>query len=385
MRILTVSHFYENHGGGIERVAAQLCRQFSENGHHAVWAASAVDPAPADVDALPLRCTDPLEARMGLPMPIPGARAMRDLWRAIHDCDAVIVHDALYLTSMLAMLLGKLRGKPVVLIQHIAGIDFANPVMRGLMRLANCLVTRPMLHAADRLVFISDSVRRDLLGEPAQRNFLLLFNGVDTTIFHARDASARRAVRAAFGLPVETRIALFVGRFVTKKGMAVLEALARRRPDLHFALAGGGPVHPETWNLLNIHVLGPQPQEKIAELYAASDLLLLPSVGEGFPLVIQEAMACGLPVVCGESSAQADPAAAQWLQGVTIDLSDPERSAARCSAAIDGLLDNPPDRAAMARYATKTYSWPAMACDVLQTLSRLAEPLHCAAGRYQPG
>jgi glycosyltransferase involved in cell wall biosynthesis len=384
VRILTVSHFYENHGGGIERVAAQLCRQFSKSGHHAVWAASAADPAPTDVNALPLRCTDPLEARMGLPMPIPRARAIRALGRAIRDCDVVIVHDALYLTSVLGMFLGKLHGKPIVLVQHIASIEFANAVMRGLMRLANCLVTKPMLHAADRLVFISDSVRRDLLGESAHGNFLLLFNGVDTKIFRSRDASTRCAVRAAFGLPIESRIALFVGRFVEKKGLAVLKALARRRPDLHFALVGGGPVRPEMWGLSNIHVLGPQPQEKIAELYAAPDLLLLPSVGEGFPLVIQEAMASGLPVVCGESSSHADPAAAQWLRGVAIDLSDPEGSAARCSAAIDGLFADPPDRAAMARYAEETYNWPAMARGILRTLSRL-EPVDCAAGRYQPG
>jgi glycosyltransferase involved in cell wall biosynthesis len=257
--------------------------------------------------------------------------------------------------------------------------------MRNLMRLANLVVTCPMLYAADRLVFISDRVRRDLLGEPARREFMLLFNGVDKAIFHPRSASARDLVRATSGLPVGARIAIFVGRFVAKKGMTVLEALARRRPDLHFVLVGAGPVCPEKWGLPNVHVLGPRSQQKIAELYAASDLLLLPSVGEGYPLVVQEAMASGLPVVCGECCVRADPVAERWLRGVQIDLTNPEQSAVRCSAAINSLFDGPPDCAEMASYATRTYSWPAMARAIVQSLSRHTNPVHYAAGRYQPG
>ena len=44
----------------------------------------------------------------------------------------------------------------------------------------------------------------------------------------------------------------------------------------------------------------------LAELYRASDVFVLPSQGEGFPLVVQEALACGLPVVCGDESTGAD-------------------------------------------------------------------------------
>jgi starch synthase len=385
LRLLTVSHFYEEHGGGIERVAAQICREFASDGHHAVWAASDADPPPNGlmIEAIPLPCANPTEARIGLPMPIPGLRALRELSCAIRDCDAVVVHDALYLTSVFAMLIAKLRRKPVVLIQHIAGINFANAVLRGLMRIANCLVTRPMLRAADRLVFISDHVRRQLLGDPPRRDFTLLFNGVDTAIFDKRNSSEN--VRVAFGLPIDGRIALFVGRFVAKKGMTVLEAIARQRTDLSFVLVGSGPVRPEKWDLPNVTVLDTQAQQTIAELYSASDLLLLPSVGEGFPLVIQEAMACGLPVVCGEESALADPNATRWLRGVKIDLSDPDRSARACSAAIDSVFDDPPNRVAMAGYAAKTYNWSAVAAAIVQSLPRCAERVDRAARHYQPG
>src|ERR1700712_4095018 len=101
MRILTVSHFYEAHGGGIERVAGQLCRQFAAAGHEAVWAASDADAPPASpIAALPLRCINPTEALTGLPMPIPGWRSLRALIREAGRSDVVIIHDSLYVTSI---------------------------------------------------------------------------------------------------------------------------------------------------------------------------------------------------------------------------------------------------------------------------------------------
>ena len=386
MKILTVSHFYENHGGGIERVAAQLCRQFVRDGHQVLWAASDCDPLPdAPIQDIPLGCSNPTEAWIGLPMPIPGPRAIRNLSRAIAASDAVIVHDSLYLTSILAMLLAKMRGKPVVLIQHIAEIRFASAFMRDLMRVANYVVTKPMLRAAQQLVFISEDVRRELLGDAPGRQSMLLFNGVDNSVFHPRDPGNRDIVRLRHGLPADAKLALFVGRFVEKKGLNVVEAIARNRPDLQIAMVGSGPIRPESWNLPNIHILGPQSQQTIAELYGAADLFLLPSVGEGYPLVIQEAMACGLAVICGDQSARADPGASRWLRGVEIDLAGPVGSAERCVSAIDNLFNDPADRTAMANYATKTYSWPVMARAIVQSLSEPVEIFHPATGRFQPG
>lgn len=368
MNILTISHFYEAHGGGIERVAGQLCRQFARQGATPQWAASASDALPAgDLKIIALRCIDPLEKLTGLPMPLPGPGAIWALQDAVRRSDAVVIHDALYATSILGMIIAKLHGKPVVLIQHIAAIPFRSPALRLLMRLANLVVTRPMLWAADVRIFISDTVRHDLLGTPARYPYKLLFNGVDSAIFYPPTPSeAGRNLPANTHLSPCARRILFVGRYVEKKGLAVLRALAAARPECQFLLVGSGPLRPAEWGLGNVYDLGVQPPAALAELYRGADLLLLPTVGEGYPLVIQEAMASGLPVVCGAPAHRADPEAASWLRGVNIDLSDPQGSAQRCSAAIDsGGLTNR-EREAMIGYARERYSWQTMAQEILR-------------------
>ena len=360
MRVLTVSHFYESHGGGIERVAGQLCRQFAALGAQPVWAASSGDGLAASADGValtPLACVDPAEALTGLPMPLPRWRALRLLAREVARADTVVVHDALYATSIAAMLLARRQGKRVVLIQHIAAIPFASAWLRAAMRLANSTVTRAMLRAADEVLFISDTVRADLLGTPARRSYALVFNGVDGALFHPAAAAARATGSG--------KHVLFAGRYVAKKGLAVLRAVAAARPGWRFTLVGGGPIRPADWGLANVRDVGPQSPSALADLYRAADLLLLPSVGEGYPLVIQEAMACGLPVVCGAPANRADPAAARWLTGVAIDLADPAASATRCIAAIETLAMADSARAAMAAYAAEHYRWEAMARAVL--------------------
>jgi glycosyltransferase involved in cell wall biosynthesis len=369
LNILTVSHFFESHGGGIERVAGWLVRQFAAAGHGAAWAASDCDAAPAadGFTAVELACANPTERLTGLPMPLPSPTGLRRLRAAVDACDVVILHDALYATSLAAFVLARRADKPTIVIQHIAAIPFRSRFLRSMIKLANELVTAPVLRVADQVVFISDSVRRDLAHLPLRRPARLLFNGVDSALF--RPGAAQRE---EFGLPRAGRIAVFAGRFVEKKGLSVLEAVARARPDVTFALAGSGPIDPRGWNLGNVYCLGTLSPDRMAALYRCGDVLLLPSVGEGYPLVIQEAMACGLPVICAFDSACADPAAAEFLTGVEVDLTRPERTA----AAIAPLLDSQHDltkRSRMADHAARTYSWPAMAdalADIAEALRR---------------
>ena len=367
MHLLTVTHFFESHGGGIERVAGKLCREFAAAGHTIVWAASAADAAPTDpaISSVALPCINPTERLTGLPMPIPGLTGLRQLDREVRAADAVIIHDALYVTSIAARLLAWRRRKPAILIQHIAEIPFASRILRAVMRLANAIVTAPMLRSAHQVVFISDTVRTAFAKLPLAPVPLLLFNGVDTSIFKPGPGD-----REALALPLHGTVAAFAGRFVEKKGLHAIQAFARARPDITIAMAGSGPIDPADWGLANVRRLGSLDQLQLANLYRSADFLLLPSVGEGFPLVIQEAMACALPVVCAEESTRADPNARAYLRGVDADPNSHEAIA----QAIDKALADLPDeklRKEMAIYAASSYTWTGMADQLLNVATGL--------------
>jgi alpha-maltose-1-phosphate synthase len=369
LRILTVTHFFESHRGGIEIVAGQLARELAELGHECAWAASGGDVPPDDdcVRDIPLKTFDPLERATGLPMPVPMPRAAFKLWRAVGHSDGVVIHDALYATSLIAAVSAWWHRKPTVLIQHIGAIPFSSRLLRGVMRFANWAVTRPMMRAASQTVFISHTVRQQFASMRWRRAPAVLFNGVDTARFHAPSPARISEAKATFGLAADRPTLLFVGRFVEKKGLGVLREIARALPGYDFVMVGAGPIDPAAWQLPNVRVLGALPPPRLAGLYQAVDALVLPSTGEGYPLVIQEAMASGLPVFCGDEAAQADPDAARFLVGLPVDLAAPQECAARFAAEIGKHdLERSVEAAA---YAAQTYDWRRSAARISEILS----------------
>lgn len=365
VKILTVSSFYESHGGGLEGVAGALTRALAERGHEMAWAAANLSPAPADLAALPLSAVDPLEKALGLPMPIPTPAAVRALWRSVERQDGIIVHDALYAPSLVALTAARRHRKPVVLIQHIGRIPFRSRTANLAMTLADRFVTRPVLAGPRRVVFISETVRRQFDTLRFKHEPALLWNGVDHSRFRPAENDAERAaLRDKLGLAGPSM--LFVGRFVEKKGLAVIRHLAALRPGTTFLLAGWGPIDPASWGLKNVKVLGQVAPDDLAPLYRAADALVLPSVGEGFPLVIQEAMVSGLPVLCGLDSADADPGARPYLRGFEVDPADPQGTAERFVRELDTIALGV-DHAA-AHYAKRTYHWAATAAAIEEML-----------------
>jgi len=362
MRLLTVTHFYETHGGGIERVAGRLNRHLAAMGHETLWAASDGDPAPGPETAapVPLHCNNVVERLSGLPMPLPSPAALKRLAAAVRESDVVIVHDGLYATSVAALRAARKAGKKVLLVQHIAAIPFRNALLRGAIGLANRLITAPMLGAADQVVFISETTAAHFAGIRFKRPPLTIFNGVDTDLFRPAAPGEKEAARRHLLLAPDAPAALFVGRFVEKKGLYALKALAASRPGVAFLLAGGGPIDPARWGLANVRVLAGYSGERLAALYRAADVFVLPSVGEGYPLVVQEALATGLPVLCGAESAVADPAATPFLHGLAVDPAAPAATATAFAEALDAVLAAPGNPGA-ADFARERYSWEQVA------------------------
>ncbi len=360
LKVLLATAYFDSHRGGIEIVAGRLASELRRRGADVTWLATDATAPPPDDHALSVAAWNIAERRLGFPLPLPGPGGIAAIWRAVKTTDCVLLHDSLYPTNVAAMLAARWHAKPVVLVQHIAAVPYSNPVLRLVMRAANALIARPMLAAADQAVFISDTVVQHFATVRFKVPPRLIFNGVDTDVFQLPAAGFdRRAVRSSLGLPADGKIVSFVGRFVEKKGLHIIERLALQRPDLTFALAGWGPIDPRAWRLPNVHVFSDLQGASLAPFYQAGDVFVLPSIGEGLPLVMQEALACGLPVICGAESAAADPASSGLIDGVLIDSADPNAIAVAVSSRIDSAFRDNSTTAAATRhaYVFGRYSW----------------------------
>lgn len=363
MRILLVTHFYPGHGGGIERVAEQLARRMTAMGHDLTWAASDVDPsATASAGrALPMRCFNGIERLTGFPYPLWSPGSLRQLARAVHQADAVHVHDAIYAGSLAAAWLARRYRKPLVVTQHIGEVPLP-PHLRPLLGLANRLGAWAVLKRASGVAFISPAVRQvfERLTGP-QPTYAYVPNGVDTSIFHATHAP-RAELKAALGLDPAHPLMLFVGRFVPKKRLPIVREMAACRPGWQWCVIGQGPEQPAHWGLANVHVPGALAQTRVADYCRAADLLVLPSEGEGFPLVVQEAMACGLPACITPAVASGATLPADcWLPLPEV-TGDRAATVAAGLRAIDAWLAQPAtllaqQRARCAAYAADTWDW----------------------------
>ncbi|MFC1706851.1 glycosyltransferase family 4 protein [Planctomycetota bacterium] len=383
IQITVVTHYYAGHGGGVEIIARDLSLAVQKVGPcHITWAASQLPGDATDtlgsVQLLPMRATNIVEERLRVPFPLWSVGSLLRLYDAIRQADVVHLHDTLYLGNVSAFLFAKLLGRPVVVTQHIGAVPYRSRALRGLMQLAIDTVGRVLIRGADRVVFYSTVVR-----DYYRRRFRLrsdtplLPNGVDTSTFRPASGVERTNARHSLDLKTQAPILLFVGRFVEKKGLHVLRGLASQLQGATWVFAGAGPLDPESWQLENVLVLRGRSGSTLAPVYQAADLLVLPSVGEGLPLVIQEAMACGTPVMCGSETARADPAMRPLIYEAPVDLDAIEETTKRWVSALRGLLKHLPRlrkaRSAFSGFARERWSWTATARAYFDIYSKVSQ------------
>jgi glycosyltransferase involved in cell wall biosynthesis len=244
--------------------------------------------------------------------PLQDLRALGALLRLFHHLQPTIVHAHTPKAGMLGMLAAQLSGVPVRLF-HLHGLRYTTT--QGPLRRLLQATERLSCQCAHRVLCVSPSVRETAVTDrivTAEKSTVLLggsINGIDAdaTFNPALHSAAGRATRARFGIPPEAPVIGFVGRIVRDKGVGELAAawvqVRHAVPHAHLLIVGPfepqDPVAPEVEAALrsdpHVHLVGQD--WHTPPLYAAMDLLTLPTYREGFPVVPLEAAAMGLPVV----------------------------------------------------------------------------------------
>jgi len=200
---------------------------------------------------------------------------------------------------------------------------------------------------------------------------VVIGNGVDTERF-APDPAVRSTTRLGLGLQEADQVAVFVGHEFDRKGLPqVLEALAGVE-GVRLVVVGGTPDMIASASrtaaghgvLDRVTFVGTQPDP--SSFLVAADLLVLPSAYEAYPLVVLEALACGVPVVA-TAVGSVPEVIVDGRNGVVV-----ERTAASVADGIRRVLAG--DREAMARESRATAlrrSWSVVAQDYLRLFETL--------------
>ncbi len=220
---------------------------------------------------------------------------------------------------------------------------------------------------ASGLIAISHQVSDDAIatyGVPGEKVHLIA-NGFDVDIFKVIPDATKSAVLAEFNLPDEgAPLVSFVGKFTDFKGIDVLLRAAaiyeQALPGVQTVLVGHGQLWDQMHELradlrlANVHFLGHQPQPKVARVYNAADISIVPSRVEPFGLVAVEALACGTPVVA--TNAGGLPDFIDERVGALVPVGDHEALAQAIIEEIESGSKKTKGSFA-AEYALKDYSW----------------------------
>jgi glycosyltransferase involved in cell wall biosynthesis len=210
---------------------------------------------------------------------------------ALNSINPQIIHVQNVLLGPCGFLAKRILKRPYVVSSH--GYGFRN-----------LTYTAAVLKDADAVTALTDDMRKQLQ-KIWQREIYVIPNGINPERF---ERVSREEARRQLSIEASEKIVLYVGGFRPIKGVKYLIMAMQRirhdEPNAKLILAGSGPdegglrlIVKELGLSECVRFVGAVQNDAIPVYMVASDVLVLPSLSEGFPMVSLEAMAASLPVV----------------------------------------------------------------------------------------
>jgi glycosyltransferase involved in cell wall biosynthesis len=296
------------------------------------------------VEVAALTRLGPLEAdleRAGIPVTLIGKRhkadplALRRLVRFMTERRFDVVQTWIFAANTYGRLAARRAGVPVVVTAEMAVDLWKGRTLLAIDRRLACCTDRVVGNSRAVVDFYRNA------GIPEDR-LAMIYSGISDEEPPPVD---RDEVRASLGVPVDAPLALFVGRLAAQKRvddlLKALDLLQHVRPDLRTLIVGDGPLRGDLEELANAFRLGGSARflghrDDVPRLLAAADLLVLPSLYEGLPNVVLEAMRFRKPVV-----ATAAPGTTEVVTDGQTGLLVPPRAPKELARAIRTLVDEP--------------------------------------------
>ena len=209
-----------------------------------------------------------------------------------------VIHSFLPRATVMSRIANRLSGARRPHIANEESTDFRRP------RLVQML-NRRTAGLSERIVTVSAAVRDVLVGRdglPSEK-IVAVPTGVD---LEAIDQQRETDIRTELRLAPSSEVLCAIGRLTRVKGhvylIRALARLARDVPDVHVVLVGDGPEDRRLRSEANAHGVESRvrflgSRADAIGIMKSTDVFVLPSLEEGLPVVLLEAMACSLPIV----------------------------------------------------------------------------------------
>lgn len=247
------------------------------------------------------------------------------------DFDLLHTHSHAFFTTFFSVIVGKIKNKPIVLTVHGVNAIRSRAII-FLQEIWYQLLARYIFKMSDKIICLTkaDAERIKSYGAD-EKKIEIVSNGIDTRLFSPSE--------------YHKDYILWVGRFVEEKGLKYLvdaiKDIATDFPNKRVVLVGEGPLKEEILNKINklnlnkfFEVKNNCSQKEIVKLMKECELYVLPSLQEGFPKSLLEAMACGKPIITteglkeivGDAGITVTPGSVEELKtAIKTFLSDPSK------------------------------------------------------------
>lgn len=303
LKVLRVTNdLYPDVVGGIPLHVHHLCRDlFRRGGYTTVLACSSNKHGHDKIDEYNVVYHKILFSPLGNSF---SPSIFRTLLTIKDDYDLIHAHCHLFFSTIMASLVRRLGSPPLVITTH--GIMSASaPDWFNILYLKT--IGKWTLKSADKIICYTQ-IEKDKLANMLKidgEKIRVIPNGVDTDLFRPDPNNNKRSNQS------NAITILWVGRFVRGKGVEFIihaaKILVKEVPDLKILLVGDGPLKEKIEGLIerfnlkkNVIIKEKIPNDNMPEVYQKSDIFVLPSLNEGVPKTLLEAMACGKPVVLSE-------------------------------------------------------------------------------------
>ncbi len=339
-RLCIVTNIYLPQVGGIQTVVYEQTRRLRTRNYTPFVVTNRIHtPKSYVVEGINVECYESINTgyRMGIPYTIPSVASLQTFMKAVQSSKIIHAHGHPYLTSLIAGKLAKRYHKPFVLTQHNTFIEYDN-MFDTVERLNDLAVGKASLKLADKITVVSNATKNYVLNLGADPNKVeVIHNGVD--LHHFRPIPGKREeMRKKLGIPQNAKVVLTVRRIVYKNGIDTLIEAAniavKANPNIVFLIVGIGPNKMSAEEQIrqlgieqNVIFAGFISSEELPYYYNTADFFVVPSKsGEGLPLVAEEALSCGLPVIATDVGGVGEIVTPKY--GKLIPSNDPDAMAA---------------------------------------------------------